>query len=303
MRTNTITRSLLVSAFCFTAVAGCGSSDLLPELELLDRSTHALQYGNILEVNGKYGSSCVTHANNDPWSVASGGFTATNPALRVVHGNSACTLSITSLRFEDSGDQSLFSPVSPMAMSGSYPMSGTALRKQPTDPIALYFNAKVSDATFQNSFVLNILYSDDPYLTTNQKSAAYQTESSSASAGSVVPPDYTLSFASFGIQVDVDDVVLSVSGTAGLTDVMQSGEEYVITSTDLGDTPSFADLDTDYQAGTQYTLSGSNPTIAASRFNLVGEDLTSGVKRNLIVKHADNGAAAYERFLVTFNKP
>src|SRR5262249_25745895 len=145
--------------------------------------------------------------------------------------------------------------------------------------------------------------SDDPYLTVNQKSAAYQTESSSASASSVLPPDYTIAFTSFGINVDVDDVVLNVSGTADLGDVSQSGESYVITSTALGDTPSFADLDADYQAGTEYTMAASNPKIAASRFNLVGEDLTAGVKRNIIVKHSENGTAAYERFLVTFNKP
>jgi hypothetical protein len=302
MRT-TITRSLLVSAFCFASVAGCGDSDLTPELQLFDQSTQALSFGNILEVNGKYGSSCVTHANNAPWSIASGGFTATNPVLRVVTGNAACTLSVTSVRFEDAGNQSLFAPPSALAMSGSYPGSGTALRRLPEDPVALYFNAKLSDATYSGPFSINLVYSDDPLLTTNQKSSGYRLESSSATSGSVLPPDYSLSFSSFSIEVDVDDVVLAVGGTAGLTDVMQTGEEYVITSTNLGASPSFAALDDDYAAGTKYTISGANPTIDASRFNLVGEDLTSGVKRNLIIKHSENGTTAYERFLVTFDKP
>jgi hypothetical protein len=293
------TSSLLTCAL----LAGCGDSAVLPRLDPVDRITGDLAIGSLLEVNGAYGNNCLQRTGS--WSVGIAGFSSlTNSALSVIKNDSACQLSISSLRIGSAMTNSLYSPSSAIALGSSFAGSGTALKDDPMNPVSLYLNSRITpDLSFAGDFTIEMVYSDDPRLATGMKSATYGVASSSVSAGAVTPPDYTLSLASLAIEADAGDVVLSVSGNAALSDVMTTGQLYAITSTNLGSSPSYMDVMTDFGAATQYTISGANPTIAASRFNLVGVDLTSGVTRNLIVQNTVSGTASYQRFLITFNKP
>ncbi len=299
----TFHKFLSVSALACSLLAGCGASDVKPRLDPIDHFTSALSLGSLLEVNGVYGNNCLQRSGS--WSVGIAGFSGlTNSELSVIKNDTACELSLSSLRIGTVMTNSLYAPSSNLALGSSYAANGDALRDDPMNPIAMYLNARITpDLSFASDFTIQMVYSDDPRLTTGTKAATFGITSSTVSAGSVTPPDYTLSLTNLAIEVDAGDVVLSVSGTADLTDVMTTGQAYAITSTSLGATPSIAAVEADFAAAMQYSITGANPTIAASRFNLVNADLTSGVTRNLIIQNLVSGTASYERFLITFNKP
>lgn len=303
MYRTTFRRILSLTTLACSLLAGCGPSEVKPRLDPIDHFTSALSLGSLLEVNGVYGANCLQRTGS--WSAGIAGFSSlTNSALSVIKDDTACELSLSSLRIGTVMTNSLYSPASAMALGSSYANNGTALKDDPMNPISMYLNARITpDLSFAGDFTIQMVYSDDPRLATGTKAATYGVAQSAVSAGSVTPPDYTLSLANLGIEVDAGDVVLSVSGTGDLTDVLTTGQQYAITSTNLGATPTIAQVEADFAAATPYAITGANPSIAASRFNLVGQDLTSGVTRNLIIQNLVSGTASYERFLITFNKP
>ena len=127
-----------------------------------------------------------------------------------------------------------------MALGSSYANNGTALKDDPMNPISMYLNAHHPDLSFAGDFTIQMVYSDDPRLATGTKAATLRRCPERRFGGSVTPPDYTLALSNLGIEVDAGDVVLSVSGTGDLTDVMTTGQTYAITSTNLGATPTIA---------------------------------------------------------------
>ncbi len=303
MYRTALRRFLSVTTLACSLLTGCGPSEVKPRLDPIDHFTSALSLGSLLEVNGSYGTNCLNRSGS--WSTGIAGFSSlTNPQLSVIKDDTACDLSLSSLRIGTVMTNKLYSPASAMALGSSYANSGTALKDDPMNPIAMYLNARITpDLSFTSDFTIQMVYSDDPRLATGTKAASYGIAQSSVSAGSVTPPDYTLSLSNLSIEADAGNIVLSVSGTADLTDVMTTGQQYAITSTNLGATPTIAEVEADFAAATQYAISGANPSIPGARFNLGSQNLTNGVTRNLIIQNLVSGTASYERFLITFNKP
>ena len=83
--------------------------------------------------------------------------------------------------------------------------------------VDFYANAKLSAVTFAGNFVLTIPFSDDPKLATADNFARFSVVVATVTAAAVPAPDYTLDVNGLLVLTDIDDVVQSVSGTAGLT--------------------------------------------------------------------------------------
>lgn len=293
----------VAAALAIAAMPACGMSDDVAALpETTDRTTHALSLGDILELNGSYGAGCKNRSGD--WSVPLISLSSqTNTSLSVLKNNSACVLTLKTVRIGvDEENAVLYDTGSNIALGADYKMAGSAFEESGTSAVKFYANARMEpDAGFANNFVLRFLFSNDPSAASASKNASFIIRTSSATTSAVSAPDYTASTAGLTLQTDADDIVESATGTVGLTDVSVTGDHYVVSTTDLSSSPSYADIDAAYLAGTESSLSGSNPTIPAADFALVSEDLSSPVLRSLIIAKTDNGNRAYEVITITFN--
>jgi hypothetical protein len=295
----------VVSSLLLTVpmLAGCGEQTVRPTVSFVDRTTKALGLGSFLEVNGDYGANCTNRSGS--WSVGLGSFTnPTNQPLTVVKNDTSCTLSASSVRIGSALSNSLYSPASSFALGTLFAGSGSPFAAMTGDPVAFYGNLRVTpDLSFNTDFVIDMVYSEDPNLVSASKLANYAVQSATASAGAVSPPDYSLDMTGVSLQVDANKIVQSASGNATLGDMATFGQFYVESDNDLGATPSYAAVDAEFQAGMANAISGSNPMVAASLFNLGGANLTGGLLRTLIVSNDVSGTRSYEVFRITFNAP
>ena len=122
----------------------------------------ALSSGSILWIDGTYGAGCTGRASGH-WSVrVSGMATMDYAALTVVQNNTPCVLTLTKII----ADQT-YVAASGIAMTGSYQGTATSFTPSGGGGISLYANAYLSTTTFASSFVVQVLYSDNPNLNTN----------------------------------------------------------------------------------------------------------------------------------------
>lgn len=293
----------LVAALAIAAIPACGMNDDVSALpEATDRTTHALTLGDILELNGSYGAGCKNRSGD--WSVPFISLQSqTNPALSVIKNNSACVLTLKTVRIgADEMSALTFDTGSNIALGADYKSAGSAFHEVSTTATKFYVNARMEpDAGFANNFVLRFLYSDDPTAASASKNASYIVRSASAVSNDVPAPDYTAVTTGVTLQTDADNIVEVASGTVDLTDQTVLGDQYVVSTTDLSSSPSYDAIDAAYLAGTATALSGPNPSIPASAFTLVSEDLSSPVLRSLIIAKIDNGNRSYEVISITFN--
>lgn len=306
MRTFNKITSRLFASVTFTsalALAACGGGVADSQVQFIDRTTQGLTLGSLLEVNGTYGAGCTERTG--AWSIGISGFTALdNEVLSVIKNDAGCVLSVTGIRVGSEMGNTLYAAASSLALSDTYSNAGIAFRENPMDPVAFYSNARLTpDATFGSNFTVQVLYSDDSSQVSASKNATYEVKTASASSSNVTPPDYTIDMSGLALQVDADKIVQGASGSVVLNDGMVGGQNYVVTTTDLGASPSYAAVDAAFTGGTVTAISGLAPSIPNSAFSLTGLDLTSAKKRYLIVSHEVSGTRSYEVFTVTFNGP
>jgi hypothetical protein len=122
-------------------------------------------------------------------------------------------------------------------------------------------------------------------------------------ASVVPPPNYTFDPAGVMVKVDASRVVLSVSGGLTLTDGTRTGTAYVVDAGTLPASPTFADYDGVYQAGTAVAITGPNPVIPGASLLAVGMSLVSPVTRTVLVRRQVSGVVAYQAIKLTFNGP
>jgi hypothetical protein len=265
-----------------------------------DKATYDLVSGALKFANGSYGAGCV--ARSGSWSVPIDGYAGamTNPALSVVMDNTACVLTLTSLRAD-----ATYAASPTFALTGSNQSTASAFAAS-SSPTAFYANAKLSAVSFAADFSVGIIYSDDPALATGDSTSGYTVSSGTATSSAVPAPDYAIDMTSFSMQTNVNNLVQSTAGTAELSDGAQVGEGYVVLSADPGS--SYAELHSAYSAATPTAISGANPTIAAVAFTLVGVDLSTdtdaGVdpaKRYIIIAHTVSGVSSFQLITVTFH--
>ena len=219
-------------------LVGCGSPDVHPTVILTDHSTKALSLGSFMEINGAYGTGCTNRTGS--WSVGIGGFTGlTNPALSVIRNDLGCSLSASSVRIGSGLSGQLYSPAAALALGASFASSGSAFNQMMSDPVAFYGNLRIQpDLSFANDFILGMVYSEDPNLVSASQLADYAVQSATATADGVSAPDYSVDVTGLSMQVDVNKIVQTTGGNAVLTAGTIAGQSFVVSSNDLGASPS-----------------------------------------------------------------
>jgi hypothetical protein len=106
-------------------------------------------------INGTYGAGCV--ARTGSWSLrVAGSVPLDNPALSVVRGNSACSLTITEFVASRT-----FAALPPLTMTTVYQSTASELRFGVGNNENYYANAKLSSTSFTSDFVVTALVSLD----------------------------------------------------------------------------------------------------------------------------------------------
>ena len=300
-RTGIGPSAALCAALCGIAMSACvaeapGTNEVQGQAEIIDRSHQGLTASTVKWVNGTYGVGCIGKASGS-WSARiAGTATMDNAALSVVTNNTACTLTVTTLV----ADQAY--PAAPsIALGSAY--ANTASSMSVGGYLRLYGNAKISDPAFASNFVVSFLYSDDPNAVTTGVTSGHSMVSSTSTATSVTSPSYTVDYATdyFTVLTDAANIVTSTSGKLDLIDGATTGTGYVINAGTLASSPTFAQIDAAYTAGTPVAITGANPQINASAFSLSGVDLTSPVVRTIIVETVTSGVAAYQTIKITIS--
>ncbi len=124
----------------------------------------------------------------------------------------------------------------------------------------------------------------------------------SAGAQSIASPDYTLDLA-LAVEVDANNIVQSVTGTATLIDGSITGGGYYVDQGVLPAHPTYAELDSAQSAATTTAIGGANPSIAASSFGLDGVDLTTPAVRTVVIQRVVADVRSYQTLAVTFTHP
>lgn len=288
---------VLLALGLFSCGADDGAEVVAKHVEVVGVGAAALAGGSLTAVNGTY-TSCAGHSG--AWSVAvSGSPTLANPVLSVRKNDAACQLTITELVTAQT-----FTSTPSIALGGSYVATASAFAVG-NNPVAFHANAKLDATTFASDFQISIVHSADVSAVDGGSAAAsYATVQASTLGVLVAPPDYTLSLTNgtpFTLQVDVDDVVQSVSGVATLTAGARTGEKYVVDQGTLPASPTYANVLLAFTTGTQRDLSGT--TIPAAHFGLVGQDLTAAKVRTVIISHTELAVTSFEIFKITFQAP
>lgn len=296
-------KTLTAIAFAFAAIlaaGGCAQDEASVGGSgmAIEQSSSALTIGTLQWANGTYGAGCVTRSGS--WSLRiSGSATMDNPALSVVQGNAACVLTLTQLV----ADQTY---IGTPAIALGTSLAGSASAFAPNaSPLAFYANAALSSASFNADFTVTVLYSDDANLKTGAVTSGYASVAATSSATGINAPNYTISLGSLTVQVDVNYVVQSATGTANLTDGTVTGTTYFVDQGTLGASPTFAELDAAYNAASPAptSISGANPQVAASAFGLVGVNLSSTAYRTIVIRRLVTTVPSYETFRIAFSHP
>lgn len=277
-------------------VAGCGSAppaEVQARPEIVNRAGGALATASLKWLNGTYGPSCVSRSGS--WSLDLGGTSGVMdyPALSVVRSNAGCELSITALVAD-----ATYTASPALALSSNYG-SASAFAKPSGGP-SFYGNAKLGSSSFDGNFVLSLLFSGDATGQTGSTSGTYATSTATSSSSAVAPPDYAFSLTGVAYEYDVNKVVTQVSGGVALTDGTYPGDSYVVDAGTLGASPTFADYDAAYTAGTKTSISSVNPTVATSNLLSVGTSVASPVVRTIVLRRVVQGVVAYQAIRVTF---
>ena len=294
---------LVAAIAALVGVGGCddASEDSVnPSVALVvTQGALSLDSGTLTSANGIYGDGCTNR--DGAWSVriTGGSDTLDNAELSVVKGNTGCVLTLTSIRAGLDGANT-YSASPSFALTGAYQETSSSFAVGPPTPIAFYGNAYLDSLTFQDDFMLVILYSDDPNLQTGENTAGFSVQSATATASGVPAPNYTINMEPLIVSTDEADVVQTAAGQAVLTAVTVLGQDYVVLTTLAG--TSYAEVDAAFIAGTPKTAIAS--TIDAAAFSLVGIDLTAdNVRRYVIIANTISDVPSYQVFTITFHPP
>lgn len=229
----------------------------------IDYTTQALTSGQLASVNGTYGAGCTNRT--DPWSIEiAPGATLDNAPLSVVVNDAACVLTLTHLHTT----AGIIAAAPAIVLTNTFKPAASSFGV----PVEFYANARLSAVDFADDFVLTIPFSDNPRLADGAKTANFAVVGSSAVAGAVPAPNYTLDLSSLLLSTDANDVVVSATGSAELTGTV-TGQSFVVVDAEGLDT--YAELDAAFIAGVDAVLPTLPTVVAAAAFALVGDDLTT----------------------------
>lgn len=258
----------------------------------------------VLELNGTYGSGCM--GRNGSWSVPMVKLAQTsNPTLDVIRGNTACELTLQSVRIGESESNAM--PVFadwPVPLTGNFYPNPIPFRRSPADNISFFANMRIDpDASFQSDFVIRFEYSDQPTTAGTSLGSSFSTQSASATSFGLAAPNYVPQTGALSIKVDVNYVVQSISGQLRLYRGTNSGTTYAVTDAPLSAKSSYDEVNQVFATAPQHDILSSPIVLDASEFQLMGVDLTTPVVRTIIVAAGAPSARSYQMISVTFVHP
>jgi hypothetical protein len=179
-------------------------------------------------------------------------------------------------------------------------MHGYTHRSPVVAVLVIVTAAALGGCSSNTSITVNVNYSGDASADgSGENTAEYTVVSSTATAKQVAAPNYT-GVDRIAVQIDARDRVSTVGGGLDLTDGSVPGEDYVIDLGTLPVSPTFAEVDSVFSAGTK-VLVAPNAVIAGSSFLQVGDDLTTPLARAAILHHEVSGVSSYQIFTITFH--
>jgi hypothetical protein len=309
MRTIRLASAVLPLLSIVATMPGCGASPASPPVGESESVSAAVEFtslvqkelsvGSLLAVNGTYGAGCV--ARSGSWSAVASGGSGPYAPLTVVKNNTACQLTVTSI----TADQ-FYVGAPTFVLTTSYQSTASAFAPVvdgASGSTAFYGNAELSAASFASNFVISILYSDNPSSVAGGSTASYASVTASATGTSVSSPNYTIDPSGLALQVDVNNIVQSATGQTTVIASTITGQGYVIDLGTLPASPTFANLDATYKAGTATLLTGGNFAVMASALGVIGVNLTTPAVRTIIIANTSSGVTSYEAVALTFSHP
>jgi hypothetical protein len=276
---------LLLQAACASDESAAGS------LVVQNRMRNGLTAAQLASVDGSYGDDCTNRTG--PWSAAITGGAMTHPPLSVVMNDTDCVLTLTAVNASTTGSLGTLAASPTFELTTSYQLEPSTFGT----PLEFYANAQLSTVSFAAPFTLTLLYSDDPGLAVASNTAQFQVTTASVTAQAVPAPAYTLNVTGLIVTATIDDLIVSASGNATLTDTGQDGQDYVVL--DEAGLNTYVEIDEAYLDATEQDLVLSIP---AADFAL-----TAGLQlpqaRTLIIANLLDGVRSYKAFEITFNAP
>jgi hypothetical protein len=314
--------SLLVALVLAVSSVGCGDDGASPvdagvaddaavggvtaRLELEDRGSASLTVTSIMAIKGTYGATCLERSG--AWTIALNGYVlvAGETALSVEGEDTGCTLSVTEVKAGSLASPLSYRAATALPLGTAYAEHGVAFTLNGTGPTVFYANFRAEpDLAFSANFVVRMLYSDDVSQTDLTYVTRYEVSVGTATVGLSLAPNATLSLAALDVRVTSGNVVRRADGSATLMQGLVVGGSYFIDADTLGTSPSYAVVDAAYlaAAATVVPLVGDTQLIPAAAFGLVGLDLATPKRRNVVVVRVESGVPSYQLFQITFTRP
>ncbi len=297
------------------ATAGCEGSSPPPahaHVDVVAGTASAVHERDLLRaVNGTYGPHCSDRAGS--WSLPVGDVETplSYPPLSVLPNDGACVLTLTDIVTAAPDDAMLLNPRfdPPIPLSDSWAMVHSRISMPGS---VMRGNARLDVDAATANVALSIIVSADPSLDEASVAAAAGESRGGVEVNVVAAPDYVLRMADaagdnpLAIGADAAKIVTSVTGAVTLLAGAHTGDGYVI---DLGTLPASPVERTPdmlrrlYERGTPYPIDGMNVTIAPERLALVGADLSSGIRRTVIIARVEHGVASFQTLDMSFAPP
>lgn len=223
----------------------------------------------------------------------------------MIRGNSACVLTLLSLRVGDAeeGGQLVIADA-PMPLSGSYPLVPAAFRKTPASPFGCFAGARLDpDTTFGQDFVIRVAYSDVPMVLGTSQGSSFSTQVATAGTSGVPAPNYIPQVGGLTVKVDVNYLVQSISGVMRLYVGTQPGTAYAISAATLSANPSYSEVVQAFAGAKQKAIAGAPLVMDAAAFDMLSVDLTTPVLRTIILAAGPADARSFQILIVTFVHP
>lgn len=280
--------SILGASF---AVAACSSDDERANEAFATVHVNSALSLTVDSIDGAYGTGCTGHSENETWSAAAeSNASLTHAPLRVRRGDTSCVLKLTHMHAASQTFEA-----SPALTLGATYGAASAFNDDAISPVDFYGVAKLGDASFQNDFSIDILLNAP----TNEGSTETKypdgfEETFSVSVGNVPAPSYNVSTSAHTLLTDPSNIVTTSIGYIELTPSGTSAQTYAVVNELIPPGRSPAAL-ADDMANAAHSGSVASPyRIPASELELIGEDITNGVGRSIILRNTDQGVSSYQ---------
>jgi hypothetical protein len=316
--------SLVTLVLLSVAPAACGGGEGVSSRSVtIDRTVRALTGPNGAPlaprtIKGTFGPGCKTQSADGTWELRLND-SSSRFEVGLNETFSGCPLTLTAISVQIGSQQPTvdFPLTPPVALGTDYGSSPSSVNNA-QGALAFYANARMTGLgagarRYINSFVIELLYSDDALACgTTAPPADYARVDATDLGGTVSPPNYLLGFGSLQLVVNMSRQVLSSStGSVVLSPPQsqpQSGEEWRIfaESTACCSSYSFSEVDAFYRNTSPIntgTIAGTGAvSIPWDRFGLLGLALPRS--RTLFIKHTGSGGVySYELFQILFPGP